>query len=126
MQTILLVEDQEQVRTVVCRMLDRLGFAVLTARDGGDAVELSQKHQGAIHLLLTDVVMPGMTAADLSERIGGDRLGLRTIYMSGYPNDMLARSLEEAEVSTVLRKPFNMAALRDAIEGLIGLMEVAS
>lgn len=123
MQTVLLVEDQPEVRGVLAKMLRRLGFTVLTAADGDQAVAVSQSHAGAIHLMLTDVIMPGMSATELSRQIGAERLGLRTIYMSGYPEDMLHQRLSNGDVSTVLVKPFDQSQLGDAIERLIGPSE---
>lgn len=123
MQTVLVVEDQTDVRKVVVRMLRRLGFLVLAAPDGEAALELAASHDGPIHLLLADVVMPGMDPADLSRRLGDERLGLRTIFMSGYPEDVLLRHLETDDATAVLQKPFQQEQLSRAIFDLIGAPE---
>jgi len=93
-ETILLVEDEEAVRGLVREILSRLGYHVLVANDGIDALALSQRFPEAIHLLLTDVVMPGMDGRELAERMMVARPDTRILFMSGYaeppiPDDVL-------------------------------------
>lgn len=120
MQTVLVVEDQEEVRAVLSRMLERLGYMPLTAADGEQALRVARGTDATIHLMLTDVVMPGMSAVDLTKQISAERIGLRTIYMSGYPEDVLGEHLGSDGSSAVLLKPFNQDQLHDAIQNLIG------
>jgi two-component system, cell cycle sensor histidine kinase and response regulator CckA len=82
-ETILLVEDQESVRTVAEAILRRRGYHVLTAHSGGDALIISEQYRGTIHLLLTDVIMPRMSGRELAERLQLSRRGMKILYMSG-------------------------------------------
>ena len=84
--TILLAEDEKEVRAVAREFLELSGYTVLKAKDGAEAVELAAKHSGVIDLLVTDMVMPGMSGRELSARLTAMRAGIRVIYMSGTQN----------------------------------------
>ncbi|MGZ3420696.1 MAG: PAS domain-containing hybrid sensor histidine kinase/response regulator, partial [Polyangiales bacterium] len=88
-ETILLVEDEPAVRAVVRAVLQNSGYCVLDAQGPGDALILSEQHEGKIHLLLTDVVMPRMSGPQLAKRLLETRPGMRVIYMSGYTGHAL-------------------------------------
>jgi signal transduction histidine kinase len=88
-ETILLVEDQREVRAVVRAILSRYGYTVLDASQGDEALRIDQDHPGEIHLLLTDVVMPGMGGRELAERLRQRRPGVRVLYTSGYTEDAI-------------------------------------
>ncbi|MEW6749716.1 MAG: PAS domain S-box protein [Candidatus Latescibacterota bacterium] len=83
-ETILVVEDDAAVRDVVCRMLAHEGYAAVAAPSGEEALRLAAQHPGPIHLLLTDVIMPGMNGRELSATLTAARPELPTLYMSGY------------------------------------------
>jgi CheY-like chemotaxis protein len=104
-ETILVVEDDAQVRQVVCGILRRNGYAVLEARGATDALTLADRHAGAIHLLLSDVVMPQMSGPELAKRIAARRPDTKVLCMSGYTDDSIARhGLSQSQVAYV-RKP---------------------
>jgi PAS domain S-box-containing protein len=110
LETILLVEDESSVRTLSRQYLENRGYAVLEAADGAVAIQVCKSHSGPIHLLLTDLVMPGINGRELARRICAMRPETKVLYMSGYTENALAhnRVLEEG---TVLQKPFSLSAL---------------
>src|SRR5208283_1677665 len=110
-ETVLLVEDEEVVRSLARRTLQECGYTVLEANGGGEAIELAEQHAGPIHLLLSDVVMPGMGGGQLAERLRSLRPEMKVLYMSGYTDDaMIRHGVLEHEVS-FLQKPFKPVAL---------------
>lgn len=109
--TILLVEDEDDVRTVLHRSLIRDGYTVVEASGGAHALEVSAEYKGKIDLLLTDVVMPGMSGRDLADRLVSMRPGLKVLYVSGYNEDtVLQKGVVEGEVE-FLTKPFSPSVL---------------
>lgn len=90
-ETILLVEDEDQVRGVAVGILKRAGYHVLEARSPAEALLIDEQHPTKIHLLLTDVVMPKMNGRLLAERIGSTRAGIKTIFMSGYTDNVVVQ-----------------------------------
>jgi PAS domain S-box-containing protein len=102
-ETILLVEDEEQVRTLVRTILQRFGYHVIEAQTGGDAVLIAEKQGESIDLLLTDVIMPHISGPQLAQRL--NRRGMKVLYMSGYTEDAIVRQgLVDASVA-FLQKP---------------------
>jgi signal transduction histidine kinase/ActR/RegA family two-component response regulator len=104
-ETILLAEDQEQVRTVARAILERHGYQVLEARDGSEALGLGEGHPATIDLLVTDVVMPGMTGRELAERLRPLRPGMRVLYVSGYTEETILHQRVVAPGVAFLQKP---------------------
>jgi two-component system, cell cycle sensor histidine kinase and response regulator CckA len=90
-ETILLVEDEEQVRTIALTILRRQGYRVLAAQNGAEALLVCDQHEGAIDLLVTDVVMPQMSGPELAARLLATRPGLKVLCMSGYTDDSIVR-----------------------------------
>jgi len=88
-ETILLVEDNEMVRTLTCEILKEHGYTVLEARHGADALDITRRYHGPIHLLVTDVVMPEMGGRELASRLGPARPQMKVLYMSGYTADAI-------------------------------------
>ncbi len=110
-ETILVVEDQEEVRTLIRKILEARGYHVLTAANGGAALETAASHSGPIHLLLSDVVMPGMSGREVSRLLSPTRLSMRTLYVSGYTDESIVQhGVLEAGVE-FLQKPFTAAGL---------------
>jgi PAS domain S-box-containing protein len=105
-ETILIVEDEAAVLALSRRALEKQGYTVLAAANPADALRLVERHGGAIHLLLTDVVMPGMSGRELAEQLAARRAGIRVLYMSGYPGDAIAQGGTLAPGSAFLSKPF--------------------
>jgi signal transduction histidine kinase len=109
-ETILVVEDEDDVRALACEFLQMSGYNVLTAKDGVEALEISARLGGSIQLLLTDVVMPKMRGTELAEKLKRDFPGIKIVYMSGYleQDPCGGKILERA---SVLQKPFSRDSL---------------
>jgi two-component system, cell cycle sensor histidine kinase and response regulator CckA len=110
-ETILLVEDQDAVRTFARHVLLDAGYTVLQARDGVEAFRVAQQCQDPIHLLLTDVIMPRMSGPQLAELLAPDRPGMRVLFMSGYADEAITGSGTPEAGSAFLEKPFKLAQL---------------
>jgi PAS domain S-box-containing protein len=119
--TVLLVEDQESVRRYVALVLDSLGYQVLEADCGPQALSMAGCFSGVIDLLLTDVVMPGMTGPALAEQLQSQMPGIKVLYMSGYTDDVAGRHGVLELGAAYLQKPFGSDALaskvREMLEG---------
>jgi CheY-like chemotaxis protein len=109
-ETILLVEDDEQVRALTRAILRKYGYKVLVAASGDEALRLC-KQAGPIHLLLTDVVMPHMSGRELAERVLGLRPELKVLCMSGYTDEAVVRHGIVAGTIAFMRKPITPEAL---------------
>jgi PAS domain S-box-containing protein len=110
-EVVLLVEDEGAVLSLAASMLQRLGYAVLTAGTTTEAIRLAEEHAGAIGLLLTDVVMPGMNGRELAARLGPANPRMKCLFMSGYTADVIAhRGVLEKHVR-FLQKPFSIQNL---------------
>ena len=90
-ETVLLAEDEEQVRSIVLNVLLRQGYHVIPAQNGGEALLLAERHSGTIDLLLTDVVMPTMSGPELAKRLAATRPDMKVLCMSGYTDDSIVR-----------------------------------
>lgn len=110
-ETILVVEDDAGVRELVCMMLTRKGYTVLTAEHPSDAESVCQKHSGNIHLLLTDMILPGASGREIAKRVGALRPGIKVLYMSGYTDDALVRDHGLDESFAFLQKPFSQGSV---------------
>jgi two-component system, cell cycle sensor histidine kinase and response regulator CckA len=108
-ETILVVEDDDEVRAVMQEILQDAGYTVLAARSGDDALVLLASHTGAIHLLLTDVILPGLSGEMLANRIKERRPHMKVLFMSGY-TDEIVRARVSTE-SPLLEKPFTSEEL---------------
>ena len=113
-ETILLVEDEDVVRDLTRRVLERQGYTVLTCADGMQAVALAELNDRRIDLLLTDVVMPGMRGYDVAKRVLGTRPEIKILYMSGYAEEALIGQPEFA-ANALIEKPFAVDALAQRV-----------
>jgi CheY-like chemotaxis protein len=119
-ETILLVEDEPSVRRTVALCLRKLGYAVLEAGTGLEALKAWEEHHEAIKLLFTDMVMPGaMTGLDLSERLRKEKASLKVIISSGYNEDPAAPPPTGAQEITYLAKPYKATALAKAVRSCL-------
>jgi CheY-like chemotaxis protein len=115
-RTVLLVEDEPALRKLTRKTLLDVGFTVLEAKDALEAIEIARQTATHIDLLLTDVIMPGMSGRALAEALSPHRPEMRVIYMSGYSDGVIARhGVVEAEL-TILRKPFSRDELMRSVE----------
>ena len=113
--TVLVVEDETVVRQLVERSLRAYGYTVLSAADGGEALEIARKQGSDIDLVITDVIMPGLSGTDLAARLRDERPGLPVLFMSGYP-DHARNSSSEIPAERLLQKPFTPAQLAQRVQ----------
>ena len=110
-ETILVAEDQNEVRALAKKTLARYGYTVLEAQSGAEALTLLEQHPGPIHLLLTDVVMPRMSGRQLVERVSPLRPEMKVLFMSGYTDDAIVHHGVLEGGLPFLQKPFAPAGL---------------
>ncbi len=118
-ETLLLVEDQEDLRDLVGGFLRENGYTVLEARDGIEGLEVAEQHHGQIQLLVTDVVMPRMGGWELAERLVSLRPGLKVLYLSGYSEYSVAHHAAKYRPGTLLEKPFLMNMLAQKVREIL-------
>ena len=120
-ETILLVEDEEMLRKLARQTLTMHGYQILEASNGDEALALSKEYNGVIHLLLTDVIMPGMNGRELCTRMLETRANLRVLFMSGYTDDAIIHQGVLDEAANFLQKPFPPDSLarkvREVLDG---------
>ena len=110
-ETILLVEDENFVRDVTGEILESAGYRVLKARNAADAMRTFRRFRDEVHLLLTDVVMPGQNGCSLADDLKAMSFGLRTIFISGYPENSVTRKGLKQTGVFYLPKPFSAESL---------------
>ena len=118
-ETILLAEDQPEVRSIACAVLRRYGYTVLEASDGDEALEIVRRHRQPIHLLLSDVVMPSMNGPELARLVQAEQPGIRILYASGYTDDAIVRHGVLDPGVAFLQKPFTPSALLRKIREML-------
>lgn len=114
-ETILIVEDQDRVRHLAVHALERYGYRALEASSGERALELATAHNSPVHLLLTDVLMPGMSGPDLASRLREEHPGIAVLYMSGYAGEALGRDGTLGPDVELIMKPFSVRELATRI-----------
>ncbi|HEY8667877.1 MAG TPA: response regulator [Tepidisphaeraceae bacterium] len=123
-ETLLLVEDQDVVRRLICRILRQQGYSVLEASHGHEAIDLSSRHGGEIQLMITDVIMPEMSGGELARRLSPIRPGMKVLYVSGYADSqVLQQGVDDLE--NFLQKPFTMDDLTGKVREILDAQKPA-
>jgi CheY-like chemotaxis protein len=118
-ETILLVEDEAAVRSLVRGVLEQGGYRVLVARNGEDALIVSEQHKGPIHLLVTDVIMPEMGGPELAEHLRPFHRAMKVLYISGYTDDAIVHHGVLGSTATFLQKPFTPDLLAQKVREIL-------
>jgi PAS domain S-box-containing protein len=118
-ETILLVEDEMNLRYLARQFLEKQGYRVVEAADGAVAMQIAVAHEGIIHLLLTDVIMPGMNGRELAQRISEIRPNVRVLYMSGYTENVVGHNGTLDAGVRLLQKPFNLRDLKSKVREVL-------
>ena len=119
-ETILLVEDEENVRRPLLEILKAHGYNVLEAADAAQALDISKRHTGPIHLMVTDILMAGMSGVELAEQLSYDRAGMKVLFATGYPAGLAEGANLGQEDAPLIKKPFSgrelAAKVREVLE----------
>ncbi|MDY7085027.1 MAG: PAS domain S-box protein [Actinomycetota bacterium] len=118
-ETVLMAEDEDDLRQITTRVLTRAGYHVLAAADGAEAIHLAQTHPGPIHLLLTDVIMPRMMGNEVAAQVRQRRPGIPVLYMSGYAEPVLTENGTLPDGVTLVEKPFTSRELLDRVRAVL-------
>jgi CheY-like chemotaxis protein len=118
-ETVLLVEDEAKLRGLARQSLEGQGYTVIEAGDGIEAMQQAQAHRGPIHLLLTDVIMPGMNGRELAGQLAPRRPEMRVLYMSGYTENAIGHNGMLDEGINLLQKPFTLAAMKAKVREVL-------
>jgi CheY-like chemotaxis protein len=110
-ETILIVEDEEEVRKLAGKILERQGYRILEASQGDDALRISERHGGPIGLILVDVIMPGMSCSELAKHLKSPHPKMKVVYMSGYTDNAIVRHGVLEKGVNYIQKPFTMEGL---------------
>jgi CheY-like chemotaxis protein len=114
-ETILLAEDEQDVREVAREFLESGGYTVIEAVNGAEALRLATEHEATIDLLVTDMVMPGMTGRELAGRLQQQHSGIGAVYMSGYSEQTAAETAKVDATMRLLTKPFSRGSILRAV-----------
>jgi len=118
-ETILLVEDEANLRYLARQFLEKQGYKVIEAADGAVAMQIAVAHEATIHLLLTDVIMPGMNGRELAQRIAEIRPNVKILYMSGYTENVIGHNGMLDDGVRLLQKPFNLRDLKSKVREVL-------
>ena len=118
-ETILLVEDEANLRYLARQYLEKQGYKVIEAADGAVAMQIAVAHEAVIHLLLTDVIMPGMNGRELAQRISEIRPNVKVLYMSGYTENVIGHNGTLDAGIRLLQKPFNLRDLKSKVREVL-------
>jgi CheY-like chemotaxis protein len=118
-ETVLLVEDETNLRYLARQFLEKQGYRVVEAADGAAAIQIAVAHEGVIHLLLTDVIMPGMNGRELAQRISEIRPNVKVLYMSGYTENVIGTNGTLDAGVRLLQKPFTLRDLKSKVREVL-------
>jgi PAS domain S-box-containing protein len=118
-ETLLLVEDETNLRYLARQFLEKQGYRVIEAADGAVAMQIAVAHEGVIHLLLTDVIMPGMNGRELAQRISEIRPNTKVLYMSGYTENVIGHNGTLDAGVRLLQKPFTLRELKSKVREVL-------
>ena len=119
-QTVLVVDDEEMVRSIAAQMLEKLGYRVIAAESGAEALELYEKHRTVIDLIILDMVMPGIGGSEVFDKIKQRDTNAKIILSSGYSRDSQANAIMSRGCDAFIQKPFRLQDLSKLIQSLIG------
>jgi CheY-like chemotaxis protein len=122
-ETILLVEDEELVRTLTARVLAQYGYRVVEASNGGEAFLICEQHEGDIDLMITDIVMPRLSGRDLARRLGALREDMKVLFMSGYTESMTPLQDVLGSNKPFIEKPFTPSGLATKVREVLQTRE---
>ncbi len=125
-ETILLVEDETNLRYLARQFLEKQGYRVIEAADGAVAMQIAVAHEGMIHLLLTDVIMPGMNGRELAQRISEIRPNTKVLYMSGYTENVIGHNGTLDAGVRLLQKPFTLRELKSKVREVLDSTPIGS
>ena len=119
-ETVLVVEDNQQVLDITLKVLARYGYRTLAARNGDEAVRVGRDFEGKIHLLVTDVIMPGMNGKELAERLRSERPDMKVLFMSGYTENIIVQKGILPTDIHYIQKPFSFEGLARKVRDALG------
>jgi DNA-binding NtrC family response regulator len=119
METILVVEDDEGLRSLMQHLFKQWGYDLLVAPTAEDALRTSAEHAGPIDLVITDVVLPRLNGPELATRLREARPGLKVLFTSGYSGDMVAAEMDLPAGATFLQKPFTVAGMLRVVRDVL-------
>jgi len=122
-ETILVAEDSEPLRELTCALLETNGYTVLAARNAAQAIEIAERGDRPIHILLTDVIMPGMNGRELARRLAAGRPEMKVLFMSGYTSDAIVNHGVLEPGIFLIEKPFSQDALMRKVRDVLDCVE---
>ncbi|MFC7528093.1 response regulator [Actinoplanes sp. GCM10030250] len=118
--TVLVVDDEEDLRDIMRRMLERRGYATLAAGEPDEAIPICRDHPGEINALITDLTLPGVSGGDLAKTVRDLRPGIGVVFVSGLPKDIAVSKGQIEEDDVLVKKPFTADALLQALKAALG------